>query len=101
MDIDLDGLQESKRQIHGISETVRVEILKVDIASELSVRQMIDECISTFGRVDYALNIAGVVPQRTPIADVKVETYEKVIGINQYGVGLHSLRHLICHSSCR
>lgn len=47
---------------------------------------MVDACVDAHGRVDYALNVAGIVPQRTPIADVDVETFERVIDINEYGV---------------
>lgn len=87
-DIDVDGLQKTRQYIREANEAVRVETLQVDIANEVSVQGMIDQCVSVFGRVDYALNIAGVVPQRTPIADVDVETYDKVVHINQYGVSL-------------
>lgn len=87
-DIELDGLRKTRQYIREADEGVRVEILQVDIADEKSVQEMIHKCVSTFGRVDYALNIAGVVPQRTPIADVNVETYDKVVHINQHGVSL-------------
>lgn len=88
VDIDFNGLQKTKQQIQEVIENVTVEILKVDISNERSVQEMVDKCVSTFGRLDYALNIAGVVPQRTPIADVDVETYDKVTNINHHGVSL-------------
>ncbi|OQV06029.1 hypothetical protein CLAIMM_10670 [Cladophialophora immunda] len=49
---------------------------------------MVDSCVSLFGRVDYALNIAGVVPQRKGIAELDVETYDRVVHINEYGTWL-------------
>lgn len=88
VDIDLEGLQKTRQEIQENIATATVEILKVDISNEQSVQEMVDQCVSTFGRIDYALNIAGVVPQRIPIADVDVETYDKIVNINHHGVSL-------------
>lgn len=47
---------------------------------------MIERCVASFGRIDYALNVAGVVPMRTPHAELEIVDYDKTIGINEYGV---------------
>ncbi|KAH0842459.1 hypothetical protein AYO21_10761 [Fonsecaea monophora] len=92
-DIDLAGLEETRRQIQeerqgNTAARVRVEIQRTDIADETSVRDMVASCVAVFGRVDYALNIAGVVPQRKKIVDLDVETYDRTIRVNEYGTWL-------------
>lgn len=87
-DIDAPGLAETKRQVQAASPATRVETYIVDIADESSVQQMVDACVDLYGRMDYAVNIAGVVPHRMGIAEVAVATYDKVIEINEYGVSL-------------
>ena len=85
-DIDQQGLEETKRQLLEAHPTIRAKILRLDISDEADVQRMVDQCVLTFGRLDYALNIAGVVPNRTPIAMVDVQVYDKVVNVNEYGV---------------
>ncbi|KIX09211.1 uncharacterized protein Z518_00290 [Rhinocladiella mackenziei CBS 650.93] len=87
-DINLEGLEQTKKQAQQVHPAARLEVHRTNIADEASVKQMIDTCVSIFGRVDYALNVAGVVPQRKGIADLDVETYDRVIHINEYGTWL-------------
>ncbi|KAJ9637390.1 hypothetical protein H2204_004814 [Knufia peltigerae] len=87
-DIDLTGLEETRKQIAEADANTCVEIRQVNIADEASVNHMVDSCVSIFGRVDYALNIAGVVPQRKKIAELELEVYDRTIHINEYGVSL-------------
>lgn len=58
----------------------------MDIGSDYSVERMVDACVAMFGRLDYAINLAGVVPARTPITETPVAIYDKVVSINQHGV---------------
>ncbi|MBE7182629.1 MAG: SDR family oxidoreductase [Terriglobus roseus] len=85
-DIDYDGLLETRRQIEQATADVRVELTKVDISAPADVDYMVRTCVDVFGRLDYALNVAGVVPQRTPIAQTDVSVYDKVVEVNEYGV---------------
>lgn len=39
-----------------------------------------------FGRIDYAVNCAGVAPPPGPTAQCPTEDYDRVVGINQRGV---------------
>ncbi|KIW98140.1 uncharacterized protein Z519_01724 [Cladophialophora bantiana CBS 173.52] len=87
-DIDYNGLEETKEQIQRINPSTAVHIQRTDISDEVSVQQMVDACVLVFGRLDYALNIAGVVPQRKGIAEVDLETYDKVINVNVHGTWL-------------
>lgn len=85
-DIDESGLEKTKNEIKELIPTATVYISKVDIHDENSVQHLIDACVETFGRIDYAANVAGIVPQRIPIHEVDTETYDRVIAVNEYGV---------------
>ena len=89
-DLNLQGLEDTRRRILASHPEASVEICKVNIGDEASVDNMVSTCVGVFGRIDYALNLAGVVPSRTPIAQVDVETYDFIVGINQIGVSLTS-----------
>ncbi|KAK0242151.1 3-oxoacyl-reductase [Armillaria nabsnona] len=59
----------------------RVFTSVVDATKEDQVVQMVNDTVKTFGRVDYAANIAGVVT-----ADVTMAEYDRVNNINARGV---------------
>lgn len=85
-DINEPMLEQTKRDIRELVPSATVHVHKVDIRDEQSVQSLIDACVATFGRIDYAANVAGVVPQRLPIHEVDTETYDRIIGVNEYGV---------------
>lgn len=85
-DINSKGLDETKLLLQKQSPQTRVVTSQVDISKESDVQRMVETCVDAYGRLDYALNVAGIVPQRMPIADVEVETFENVIDVNEYGV---------------
>ncbi|KAF4989091.1 hypothetical protein FDECE_14816 [Fusarium decemcellulare] len=87
-DIDLDGLHVTQEAIVANSPEAQVEVCQADISSEDDVKRMINTCVLRLGRMDYALNIAGAVPTRTPIVQTSVDTFDKIIRINQYGTWL-------------
>lgn len=67
---------------------VEVHVQHVDISNEESVQAFIDGCVVTYGRVDYANNVAGVVPSRLPITETDVSTYDLINNVNLYGVSV-------------
>ena len=69
-----------------IASDADVALAHVDISSEQSVQDFVDGAVQRFGRIDYACNIAGIVPPRTPMEDTSLETFDRVVGVNAYGV---------------
>lgn len=65
-----------------------VEILAVvcNVADSASVKAMVEATVEKFGRLDYAVNCAGITGKPGRTADVTDEDWEKVIGVNQNGV---------------
>ena len=84
--MNLPGLERTRDEIHEAYPQAEVEVRSVDITDETSVQAFIDGCVKRFGRIDYAVNVAGIVPMRTPIAELEVGTFDSVINVNQTGV---------------
>ncbi|MCK4862848.1 MAG: glucose 1-dehydrogenase [Dehalococcoidales bacterium] len=89
------------KNIKGGEDTVRLinkaggeaTFVKCDVSIAVEVEAMIDECVQTYGRLDYAFNNAGIGPdgKRVPvvnIVDCPEEIWDRTIDINLKGVFL-------------
>ncbi len=56
--------------------------LTVDVRDESGVRGMVQECLRQFGRLDFAVNNAGVSGSPGPLAEHSLEDWEDVMAIN-------------------
>jgi len=87
--------------IKGGEDTVRLiqeaggdaTFVKCDVSRALEVEAMIDKCVQTYGRLDYAFNNAGIGPdgKRVPvvnIVDCPEEIWDRTLDINLKGVFL-------------
>jgi NAD(P)-dependent dehydrogenase (short-subunit alcohol dehydrogenase family) len=60
-----------------------------DVSRGADAESMVKEAVQKFGRLDCAVNNAGIVgPRFTPIADVTETEWDKVMGVNLRGVWL-------------
>jgi NAD(P)-dependent dehydrogenase (short-subunit alcohol dehydrogenase family) len=59
-----------------------------DVADEASVRQLVDDTVARFGRVDVALLNAGIEGQVKPIGEYPTEIFDRVMAVNVRGVWL-------------
>jgi NAD(P)-dependent dehydrogenase (short-subunit alcohol dehydrogenase family) len=62
--------------------------LRADIVLESDVKAMIDAVISSFGRLDYAFNNAGIEQQAQSLPEQTEETFDRIMAINVKGVWL-------------
>jgi NAD(P)-dependent dehydrogenase (short-subunit alcohol dehydrogenase family) len=63
--------------------------IKADVAHAADVEAMIEETVETFGRLDCAINNAGIQgPVYVPTADYDEEDWDRVIEVNLKGVWL-------------
>lgn len=58
-----------------------------DVTDEQDQRRLVQECVSAFGRIDFAHNNAGVELTAT-VEDTTVEDWDKVLAVNLKGVWL-------------
>jgi NAD(P)-dependent dehydrogenase (short-subunit alcohol dehydrogenase family) len=60
-----------------------------DVSLAADAERMVKAAVEKFGRLDCAVNNAGIVgPRFTPVADVTEEFWDKVMGVNLKGVWL-------------
>jgi NAD(P)-dependent dehydrogenase (short-subunit alcohol dehydrogenase family) len=72
----------------------KVAFLQGDVAREEDVRSWIEATVQEFGRLDVAVNNAGVEGQLGPVADQTAENFEYVFDANVKGM-LFALKHEI------
>jgi NAD(P)-dependent dehydrogenase (short-subunit alcohol dehydrogenase family) len=68
------------------------EFVRADVTKEDDVRNLVDKTIERFGRLDAAVNNAGVEGELGPIQDATVENFRAVHDTNVVGVFL-SMKH--------
>ncbi len=68
------------------------DFIEADVRNDESVSQLVDRTVGRFGRLDIAINNAGVEGQPGPITEQTPESYAAVFDTNALGV-LLSLKH--------
>jgi len=63
--------------------------VQTDVSKESDVKQMVDVCVKTFGRVDILVNNAGI-EKGVPLHEMTQEDWDQVMAVNVRGVFLGS-----------
>ena len=71
---------------------VAASFIKTDVRFENEVKTLVDQTVAQFGRIDVAVNNAGVEGTPGPITDQTAESYAETFDTNVLGVVL-SLKH--------
>ncbi|HTR29961.1 MAG TPA: SDR family oxidoreductase [Puia sp.] len=69
-----------------------------DVAKPADITAMIDQTFSTFGRLDFAFNNAGIEGISAPTQDCTLENWERTLAVNLTGIWLcmrHELPHML------
>lgn len=69
-----------------------VEFVKADVRHEEEIRHLVDRAVKRFGRVDAAINNAGVESRPSPVTEQGAESYAAVFETNVLGT-LLSMKH--------
>jgi NAD(P)-dependent dehydrogenase (short-subunit alcohol dehydrogenase family) len=78
------------------------EFFHADVRFEADVRQLIEQTIQRFGRIDVAVNNAGTEGQLGPITEQSLDNYENTFATNVLGTLLsvkHEMRHMLAQGS--
>ncbi|XP_066265084.1 2,5-dichloro-2,5-cyclohexadiene-1,4-diol dehydrogenase-like [Branchiostoma lanceolatum] len=62
--------------------------VQVDVSNAASVQAMVDKTVKQFGRIDCALNNAGIEGAREKIVDYPVDMFDRVMNVNLKGMWL-------------
>jgi len=85
-DVDEAGLSETKNLVGEQTPSVEVVTTRLDVSDEASVQAFIALAVSKFGRIDYAVNAAGVAPPMLTVMDPQKDDLYKCIAVNSKGV---------------
>lgn len=68
-DLNEQGAQDAAAESKKYSTDAQYQslVIKVDVADEVLVQQMVDQVVKEFGRIDYAVNSAGVSSLQTSL----------------------------------
>jgi len=84
-----------RRQAQGqqLVDSIRAEggegiFVAADMLSEADIRALVDKALEHYGRLDYAVNNAGVPGTAEPLHDFSNANWEQVIGVNLTGLFL-------------
>jgi len=63
--------------------------VRTDVSRAADIKAMVQTTLARFGRLDYAVNSAGITgPVRTPVADVEEAQWDALMNVNLKGVWL-------------
>lgn len=73
------------RQVNGDATILR---LAGDITSEAFTESMVEETVKQFGRLDYAVNCAGIMTAPQTSQEISLEEHDRTMNINYRGTFL-------------
>ncbi len=83
-DINEKGGLETVKMVEAIGQ--KAAFCKTDVSNLAQVKNLVQQTVATFGRVDIAVNNAGIGGDFKITHEYPVENWDKVIAINQTGV---------------
>jgi NAD(P)-dependent dehydrogenase (short-subunit alcohol dehydrogenase family) len=88
-DINLANAQTVQKELQTLSPNPKFKCvaIRVDVQDEQSIIDMVKQSVEVFGRIDYAVNCAGI-GMKKPLADTELKDWDRMIGINMTGVFL-------------
>jgi len=69
-----------------VADEVGAAFFQIDVSDAAQNKAMVDFAVATYGRLDMAVNNAGVPGPQAGIADVSEADYERLIAVNQHSV---------------
>ena len=91
-DISSDGIAAKGAELK--ARGAAVVVLAGDVANEETHKALVDLALQTYGRLDIALNNAGIVHKSQRLPDIEAETMRRMFEVNVMGVFL-GMKHQI------
>lgn len=85
-DINPIALQTTAKELKSRHPNLEIKSLEMDCSSETSIDSGIAETVKAFGRIDIAVNNAGIGSGEYTTANIPTKVWEKVINLNLNGV---------------
>ncbi|KAJ5279338.1 hypothetical protein N7478_004710 [Penicillium angulare] len=97
-DLIESALKEAHSEIETEFSNVQILSCVVDVSSPEEIQNLIDKVIENFGRVDYAVNAAGILGASKRSHEMSVEEFDKILQVDYRGCWLSSreeLKHMV------
>jgi NAD(P)-dependent dehydrogenase (short-subunit alcohol dehydrogenase family) len=91
-DLDVAGAEGVLREIERAGG--RGRIVKTDVSKADEARALVETTVQTYGRLDIAVNNAGIGGPTAPVGEYPIEGWDQIIAINLSGV-FYGMRHQI------
>ena len=90
VDLNETGLGETMKQVAEVAKAVgkpepKTIIIKTDVSSKEDVRTAVQNAVSQFGRIDYAVNAAGIYIRGETTVDADPQDFIKTMNVNVNG----------------
>ena len=71
-----------------MTDSVKIVLHITDVSVESQVKKMVETCVKDFGRIDFAMNNAGIARGSLRTTETTVEVYDRLCSVNEKGVSL-------------
>ncbi|KAF2119685.1 oxidoreductase ucpA [Lophiotrema nucula] len=86
--LDRNPVTTTISELKKISPDVEIKEIELDVANESAVNDSVEQTVKEFGRIDYALNNAGIGGALKTTDQIPKDDFERVLGVNTTGVWL-------------
>lgn len=86
--LDRNPVTKTISELKKIAPDVSVKEIELDVASEAAVNDSVEQTVKEFGRIDYALNNAGIGGMLKTTDQITKDDFERVLAVNTTGVWL-------------
>lgn len=87
-DWDTSNFETHKKELKKLYPSVEVHAVKLDVGDEESVKNVCEDALQKYGRLDIMFANAGVVGARTTFVDLDAKQYMDTMRVNSLGVFL-------------
>jgi NAD(P)-dependent dehydrogenase (short-subunit alcohol dehydrogenase family) len=91
-DLDVDGAEHALRKIKQAGG--RGEVQRTDVSKADSARALVEHAVQAYGRLDIAVNNAGIGGPTAPVGEYPIEGWNEILAINLSGV-FYGMRYQI------
>lgn len=82
---DING-EQGAEIVQELSSLGEIAFVENNVADEASCQHAVDQTVDRFGRLDIAVNNAGVIGETKPLLDISAEGWQRTMDININGV---------------
>lgn len=86
--LDRNPVTQTVQHLKKTYPDIRIKEIELDVASETAVNDSVDQTVKEFGRLDYALNNAGIGGALRTTDQIEKDDFERVMSVNMTGVWL-------------